>query len=170
MPLKLKLAVNERMIVNGAVISNGGARTTLVIRNYAHIMREKDILQEAQVDTPTKIVYFLVQAMLMQPQPPPTLKDSYRAAHTRLMRAYVKEENLALLKEVDSLVVAQDYFKALMKLQSLIAYEAGLLHMPPHEWRRNSQREKTPPEAKPPPAASADSPERVRAGMALAAE
>ncbi len=89
MPLKLKLAVNERMIVNGAVISNGGARTTLVIRNYAHIMREKDILQEAQVDTPTKIVYFLVQVMLMQPPPPESLMESYRTAYERLMQAYV---------------------------------------------------------------------------------
>ena len=170
MPLKLKLAVNERMIVNGAVISNGGARTTLVIRNYAHIMREKDILQEAQVDTPTKIVYFLVQAMLMQPQPPPTLKDSYRTAHTRLMQAYVKEENLALLREVDSLVAAEDYYKALMKLQSLIAYEAGLLHMRPHEWRRNNQREKTPIEPAPQPAAAPVTPERARTNMALAAD
>jgi flagellar protein FlbT len=170
MPLKLKLAVNERMIVNGAVISNGGARTTLVIRNYAHIMREKDILQEAEVDTPTKIVYFLVQAMLMQPQPPPTLHDSYRTAHSRLMQAYVKEENLAVLREVDDLVTAQDYYKALMKLQSLIAYEAGLLHMRPHEWRRGGPRDKTQPEAVASEAARPDAPARARPNVALAAE
>ena len=46
MPLKLKLAAHERLIVNGAVMVNGGCRTTLIIRNFAHIMREKDVLQE----------------------------------------------------------------------------------------------------------------------------
>jgi flagellar protein FlbT len=170
MPLKLKLAVNERMIVNGAVISNGGARTTLVIRNYAHIMREKDILQEAQVDTPTKIVYFLVQVMLMQPPPPESLMESYRTAHKRLMQAYVKVENLDVLREVDRLVGEQDYFKALMKLQPLIAYEAQLLHMRPHEWRRSSQLEKELAEAGEPSSAHPDQAGGAKAGMALAAD
>jgi flagellar protein FlbT len=169
MPLKLKLAVNERMIVNGAVISNGGARTTLVIRNYAHIMREKDILQEAQVDTPTKIVYFLVQVMLMQPPPPESLMESYRTAHARLMQAYVKAENLDVLREVDRLVVEQDYFKALMQLQPLIAYEAQLLHMRPHEWRRGAQLAKEHAEAADQSSAPSDPPGGVQAGMAFAA-
>ena len=45
---------------------------------------------------------------------------------------------------MDSLVGAEDYYKALMKLQPLIAYEAELLHMRQHEWRRSSQRAVTP--------------------------
>ena len=94
MPLKLKLAANERLIVNGAVIYNGGARTTLVIRNYAHIMREKDVLQEPDVNTPTKRLYFLVQVMLMQPPPPPQLMDSYRLAYSQLTQAYVRPRTL----------------------------------------------------------------------------
>jgi flagellar protein FlbT len=141
MPLKLKLAANERLIVNGAVIYNGGCRTTLVIRNYAHIMREKDVLQEPDVNTPTKRLYFLVQVMLMQPPPPPQLMDSYRLAYGQLCEAYIRAENIAVLHEVNDLVDTGDYYKALMKLQPLIAYEAGLLHMRPHEWRRSSQRE-----------------------------
>ncbi len=170
MPLKLKLAVNERLIINGAVISNGGARTTLVIRNYAHIMREKDILQEPDVNTPTKIVYFLVQVMLMQPPPPQKLMDSYRLAYTQLTKAYVKPENLAVLQEVDSLVAAEDYYKALMKLQPLIAYEAGLLHIRPHEWRRSSPRETLPSTAPPPPAGQPHGREQGWSGTAVAAE
>jgi flagellar protein FlbT len=45
MPLKLKLAAHERLVVNGAVMVNGGGRTSLIIRNFAHIMREKDVLR-----------------------------------------------------------------------------------------------------------------------------
>ncbi len=54
MPLKLKLAAHERLVVNGAVMVNGGGRTSLIIRNFAHIMREKDVLQEADANTPTQ--------------------------------------------------------------------------------------------------------------------
>jgi len=163
MPLKLKLAANERLIVNGAVIYNGGARTTLVIRNYAHIMREKDVLQEADANTPTKRLYFLIQAMLMHPPPPPQLIASYRLAHTQLADAYVRAENLAVLREADELVRINDYYKALIRLQPLIAYEAELLQVEQHEWRRRSNRMSTPDADAPIPAMRAD-PQKFEVG------
>src|SRR6202012_1445650 len=51
MPLKLKLAAHERLVVNGAVMVNGGGRTSLIIRNFAHIMREKVGLKEGDEHT-----------------------------------------------------------------------------------------------------------------------
>ncbi len=141
MPLKLKLAAHERLIVNGAVMVNGGCRTTLVIRNFAHIMREKDVLQEEDANTPTRRLYFILQAMLMQPPPPEPLIASYRLAHTQLTGAYERPENLAILAEVDRMVGIGDFYKAMMKLHPLIDYEAQLLNVPPQEWRRASQRE-----------------------------
>jgi flagellar protein FlbT len=148
MPLKLKLAAHEHLVVNGAVMVNGGARTTLIIRNFAQILREKDVLQEPDANTPTKRLYFLVQAMLMQPPPTAELMESYRLAHAQLCEAYIRSENLSVLAEVDRLVGIGDCYKALMKLHPLIAYEASLLNIPPHEWRRASQRESSN-EAKP---------------------
>ena len=143
MPLKLKLAAHESLIVNGAVMVNGGCRTTLIIRNFAQILREKDVLQETDANTPTKRLYFIVQAMLMQPPPSAELLDSYRLAHTQLSGAYVRAENLEVLQEVDRLVGLGDCYKAMMKLHPLIEYEAGLLNVPRHEWRRAAQREAT---------------------------
>src|SRR5271167_5257029 len=99
MPLKLKLAAHERLIVNGAVMVNGGCRTTLIIRNFAHIMREKDVLHEPDANTPTKRLYFILQAMLMQPPPSEALLASYELAHSQLCDAYVRSENLAILRE-----------------------------------------------------------------------
>jgi flagellar biosynthesis repressor protein FlbT len=141
MPLKLKLAAHERLIVNGAVMVNGGCRTTLIIRNFAHIMREKDVLQEEDANTPTRRLYFILQAMLMQPPPPEPLKASYRLAHTQLTVAYERPENLLILAEVDRMVELGDFYKAMMKLHPLIAYEAELLNVPQQEWRRASQRD-----------------------------
>ena len=148
MPLKLKLGANECLVVNGAVLVNGAYRTTLLVRNFAHIMREKDVLKEPDANTPTKRLYFLVQAMLMQPPPPASLLEMYRTAFGQLYAAYVKPENLAVLREVDAFVAAGDYYKALAKLHPLIAYEAALLNVPPHAWKRP-----TPPAAAPRPEA-----------------
>src|SRR5271154_7215473 len=108
MPLKLKLAAHERLIVNGAVMVNGGCRTTLVIRNFAHIMREKDVLQEPDANTPTRRLYYILQAMLMQPPPSEALTASYRLAHSQLSDAYQRPENLTILAEVDRLVSLGD--------------------------------------------------------------
>ena len=142
MPLKLKLGANERLVVNGAVLVNGVYRTTLLVKNFAHIMREKDVLQEEDANTPTKRLYFLVQAMLMQPPPPDLLIETYRSVLEQLQDVYIKQDNISLLKDVDILVNAGDYYKALAKLHPLIAYEAKLLNVDAHEWRRrgNSPR------------------------------
>jgi flagellar protein FlbT len=136
MPLKLKLGAHERLVVNGAVLVNGAYRTTILVQNFSHIMREKDVLQEEDANTPTKRLYFLVQAMLMQAPPSPALMESYHEMHEQLMEAFVKPDNLAALQAVAQLVEAGDYYKALVKLHPLIAYEANLLNVQPHEWRR----------------------------------
>ena len=139
MPLKLKLAAHERLVVNGAVMVNGGGRTSLIIRNFAHIMREKDVLQEADANTPTRRLYFVVQAMLMQPPPSGELLDSFAELMSQLSVAYMRPQSLELLQEVARLVDTGDFYKALMKLHPLIDYEAELLQVPSHEWRRAKQ-------------------------------
>jgi flagellar protein FlbT len=136
MPLKLKLGANERFVVNGVVITNGEYRATLTINNFAHVMREKDVLQENEADTPTRRLYFLVQAMLMQPPPPAALLESYRQLFAELHGAYVKPVNLVALEEVDRAVKAENYYKGLIRLKPLIDYEANLLNVERHEWRR----------------------------------
>jgi flagellar protein FlbT len=136
MPLKLKLGANERLVVNGAVLVNGAYRTTLLVRNYAHIMREKDVLQVEDADTPTKRVYLLIQSMLMTPPPAPEMVSAYRLAHGQLLGCFARQQDLDLLDDVDRLVEEGDYYKALTRLHPLIAYEAVLLDVPAHKWRR----------------------------------
>jgi flagellar protein FlbT len=136
MPLKLKLAANEQLVVNGAVMVNGGYRTTLTVRNFAQILREKDVLQEDEADTPTKRLYFQVQAMLLQPPPSAELAAAYRTQMEMLRRAFVRPDNLASLDEVERMVASADYYKALVQLQKLVGVEASLLSLPMPPWRR----------------------------------
>jgi flagellar biosynthesis repressor protein FlbT len=136
MPLKLKLAANEQLVVNGAVMVNGGYRTTLMVRNFAQILREKDVLQEEDADTPTKRLYFQVQAMLLQPPPSPQLMTAYNEQLTALRRAFVRPDNIAALDEVERMVASADYYKALVQLQTLVGVESSLLSVQPPRWRR----------------------------------
>lgn len=146
MPLKLKLSPHERLVVNGAVLVNGSYRATLLVCNFSHIMREKDVLQEPDANTPTRRLYFLIQAMLMQPPPSAELEATYRTAYQQLIGAYVRGENLDTLHGVDEFVCSGDYYKALIKLHPLIAYEAELLRVPDHKWRRPPASAPTRPE------------------------
>ena len=139
MPLRLRLAAHEFIVVNGAVLTNGDYRTTLIVRNFAHIMREKDVLQEEDAITPTRRLYYLVQGMLMQPPPSLELLADYEQTLSELREAYIKPATLAALDDTASLVESGDYYKALTRLQPLIQYEAALLNVQPHEWRRNSR-------------------------------
>jgi flagellar protein FlbT len=148
MPLKLKLGANERLVVNGAVLVNGAYRTTIVVRNYAHIMREKDVLQVEDANTPTKRVYLLVQSMLMTPPPTPEIVSAYRLAHGQLMGCFARQQDLELLEDVDRLVEEGDYYKALTRLHPLIAYEAVLLNVPEQNWRRTPVPQETQPAAR----------------------
>ncbi|MBX9746498.1 MAG: flagellar biosynthesis repressor FlbT, partial [Hyphomonadaceae bacterium] len=58
MPLKLSLRPGEKFVVNGAVVQNGDRRAALVLQNKASVLREKDIMQAEEADTPAKRIYF----------------------------------------------------------------------------------------------------------------
>jgi len=60
-PLKLTLAPEEKIIVNGAVLTNAGSPATLTVLNQAQILRGKDILTEQDATSPATRVYYVVQ-------------------------------------------------------------------------------------------------------------
>ena len=57
MPLKLSLKPGEKFVLNGAVLANGDKRTSLVIQNKACVLREKDIMQPEDANTPARRIY-----------------------------------------------------------------------------------------------------------------
>ncbi len=58
MPLKLSLKPGERFVVNGAVLQNGDRRAVLLLQNKASILREKDIIQPEDANTPAQADLF----------------------------------------------------------------------------------------------------------------
>jgi flagellar protein FlbT len=63
--LVLKLAPNERVLINGAVIENGARRGRLnIVTPGANILRLRDALHPDEVNTPVRRVCYIAQLVL----------------------------------------------------------------------------------------------------------
>src|SRR5579863_2869727 len=62
MPLSIPLPARARIIINGAVIENSGsANITLTVHNKANILRDKDVVTQAEATSPAKEIYHSIQ-------------------------------------------------------------------------------------------------------------
>lgn len=125
MSLKITLKKNERLIVDGAVIRNGGKASVLFIENLIPILREKDIMGEQDADTPCKRIYFILQLMYIdEPNVP-----QYRHAYSQLANDIVEAvpAMTEFIGTIDERLQARKYYQALKVAQRLIAYEATVL-------------------------------------------
>jgi flagellar biosynthesis repressor protein FlbT len=132
MPLKLSLKPGERFVVNGAVLQNGDRRAVLLLQNKASILREKDIIQPEDANTPCKRIYFPIMMMYLEPAEANRYYDEFVLRLNEFMGVIRSPE---ILKECVSLsreVMTQDYYKALTRCRKLLVYEQGLLgHVDP---------------------------------------
>ena len=123
MPLKLSLKPGERFVLNGAVVENGDRRATLVLQNKASVLREKDIMQQNEADTPAKRIYFPVMMMYLSPQASNDFYEEFVLRMTEFMNAISNPNALAECVTVSKDVMAGEYYKALLRCRKLIAYE-----------------------------------------------
>lgn len=123
MPLKLTLKPAEQFIVNGAVLTNGSTKTTLTVENAAVILRNRDILQEDDANTPAKRIYFCVQLAYLDSEN----SDQYLHKVNRLLGEFVAAVPSAEVTEIvvplGAELAAGQYFKALKRCKRLIAFE-----------------------------------------------
>ena len=55
----------RKFVLNGAVLANGDKRTSLVIQNKACVLREKDIMQPEDANTPSRRIYLAIMMMYL---------------------------------------------------------------------------------------------------------
>lgn len=123
MPLKLSLKPGERFVLNGAVVENGDRRTVLVLQNKASVLREKDILQEEDVNTPARRIYFPVMMMYLDEAGSERYYDEFVRRLTEFMGVIGNRQVLADCVGVSKHCMAREYYKALMLCRKLIEYE-----------------------------------------------
>lgn len=123
MALKISLKPGERFVVNGAVIANGDRRSSLVIQNKVSILREKDILQEEDVNTPVRRIYFPVMLMYLDESSVNRYYEEFVLRMTEFMNVTSDPLILALCVEISADVMKHQFYRALMTCKKLFAYE-----------------------------------------------
>ena len=123
MPLKLSLKPGERFVLNGAVVQNGDRRGVLVLQNKASVLREKDIMQEEEVTTPARRIYFPVMMMYLDEANAEHYYDEFVRRLTEFMGVIGNPEVLAECVTISKHCMAREYYKALMLCRHLMDYE-----------------------------------------------
>lgn len=124
MALVIDLKPSEKIVIGGAVVTNGDSRTRLHIEGDAPILREKDIMHEKEADTPCKKAYMALQLMYLSPTP----KNIY-PLYFEIVRDIQKaapSTALFFLKIHDHLL-NDEYYKALKEAHNLIEHEREIL-------------------------------------------
>lgn len=125
MPLKITLAPEEKIIVNGVVIANGGAQATLSIMNQAQILRGKEILTADDATSPAARVYYVLQCHYLFPE----RAADYRQTAEEFLTDYAEAapSGGAIIDEIRAQLRNGQAYGALKTAKTLLAHEREIL-------------------------------------------
>jgi flagellar protein FlbT len=123
LPLKLSLKPGEKFVLNGAVVQNGDRRGVLVLQNKASVLREKDIMQEEDANTPARRVYFPVMMMYLDEPNADRYHDEFVRRLTEFMNVISNPDVLIECVSVSKHCMSREFYKALMLCRKIIEYE-----------------------------------------------
>lgn len=125
MALKLKLKPRERVFISGALIKNGPSVAEFEVLNEVPLLREKDIILEADADTSCKKLYLIIQTMYFDPAKKLDCFQLFSQLVIDIIRA--APSTATFLEKIHPLVSDSKYYGALKETRKLIQYEAKLI-------------------------------------------
>lgn len=130
--LVLKLAPNERVLINGAVIENGDRRSRLAIMTpNAHILRLRDAIHPEEVNTPVRRVCYIAQLVLSGDADPGEARLQLLRGIEQLSQALTDHDSRTQLTLATRAVLDNQHYQALKALRSLLPREERLLARSP---------------------------------------
>lgn len=123
MPLKLSLKPGEKFVLNGAVVQNGDRRSVLLLQNKASVLRERDIMQEDEVNSPARHLYFPVMMMYLDEANASRYHDEFVRRLAEFMSVIANPQIMAECVNISKYLLEREYYKALMLCRKLIEYE-----------------------------------------------
>jgi|SRR5665213_574259 len=126
MPLTINLKARERLILNGVVIENAGQPARLLVHNNAALLREKDILTEAQASTPARRIYFAIQCEYLFPGK----ETLFLPIIYEFLRQFADAapSTATLVDEIREFVDGRELYRALKSAKQLIQREQEILN------------------------------------------
>ncbi len=125
MALKITLKPDERMIIGGAVITNGSKGSSFVIENKVPILRQSDIMSEKTADTPCRLIYLAIQLMYVDSENLAT----YYANYWNLVQDLVKAapSMVVFVDQISEHIQGNRHYQALKLTKKMIDYEQEVL-------------------------------------------
>ena len=124
MALVIDLKPGEKILIGTAVITNDAQRTRLHIAGDAPILREKDVMQEEEANTPCKKIYFLIQCMYIAANP-----REYHKKYFDLVKEvqHAAPSTAFVFLAINEWIMQDSYYKALREARELIKLEEELI-------------------------------------------
>lgn len=125
MALKLTLKPHERLVIGGAVITNGPTKTEFVVENKTPILRHKHIIGARQANTPAKRIYLAVQLMYVDGE---NLADHHKI-YWELVHDFLSAipRTVGIIDQMNEQIVQAKYYEALKTARQLIDFEEEVL-------------------------------------------
>ena len=124
MPLKLSLKPGEAVIVNGAVLRNGERRGTMLLENQARVLREKDVLQPGDVQTPGQRAYFAIMQLYLMGEYEGAVYDQVAAALAEALKTIADDDARNCILNISRACAAGETYKALSLCRKYMKQEA----------------------------------------------
>ena len=125
MALKITLKPHERLIIGGAVVTNGATKSEFMVENKVPLLRQNSILNAEEADTPARRIYFAIQLMYID--------EENLAEHHKLYWELVKDfvsaapSSLKMLDQINELILQSKYYQALKAARNLIDFEQEVI-------------------------------------------
>ncbi len=125
-PFSISLKSGERIFINGAVL-RVDRKVSIEFLNDVTFLLEAHVMQPEQTTTPFRQLYFLAQAMLIDPAGEAAAKKLFDSFCMDLSDAVSSQELLGALAGVRRLVDSKRYYEALRTLRNCFAMEDEIL-------------------------------------------
>jgi len=125
--LVLKLAPNERVLINGAVIENGDRRTKIAIKTpNVNVLRLRDAIHPDSARTPVSRAMYIAQMILSGDADPEDGRRQLLVAIEQLSQVFDDRDSRILLADASAAAVEANAYQALRRLRDLLPREARL--------------------------------------------
>lgn len=126
--LVLKLAPNERILINGAVIENGDRRARISVKTpHANILRLRDAIHPEDANTPVSRICYEAQLVLSGDRPADEGRKILLRGIEQLTQVFDDRDSRHLLGDATEGVIESNFYRTLRALRDLLPREARLL-------------------------------------------
>lgn len=126
--LVIKLAPNERILINGAVVENGERRSKISIKTpNARVLRLRDAIHPDKANTPVARACYIAQLILTGDADVSEGRRQLITAIEQLSQVFSDRDSRSLLGDATIAAVDNNPYKALRKLRDLLPRETRLL-------------------------------------------